>query len=488
MTAFPDGITEAVEYDGKKALVQANHNSRSHTGNAERFARQSAGEFIYADGIGWLAWDGKRWMPDDMDFTRRAVVASAQSIWLEAEAAFDLLKNKSMGDEQYKEIEAKAKNLRTWARDSEQAPNIRNTLECARGHVRFRVSPTDLDAQPTLLNVQNGTLDLKTFELLPHDPANRLTKVTNASYNAAAQAPVWEANLERFIPDPEVRAYLQRWVGAALYGRCSRELQYLWGLGANFKTTFTRALEEVLADYAFHTEPDILVGSKGRKSVSDKALLAELRGKRLVTTSEIDQGQALAEGMVKVMTEPIIRGEFKHRDGFNFHNEMDFMFSANHKLSVEGTDNGIWDRLRLTEWGVSLPEAERDAQFFEKCLEPELDGILAWAVRGAQDYHERGDKTDPPEQVMAWTQTYREQSDVVARWLAEECELASDAEAVADDLWYSFEAFTKNEQSPRVSRSAWKKRLADAGLHWDRRRLDGAQKSVVEGIRLLVTI
>jgi P4 family phage/plasmid primase-like protien len=231
------------------------------------------------------------------------------------------------------------------------------------------------------------------------------------------------------------------------------------------------------------SDPDVLIARKGRKAVSDKAALAEFRGLRLVTTSEIDKGQSLAEGSAKELTESHIRAEHKYGRPFTFANEMTFMFSANHKLVVEGGDDGIWRRIRLIEWSEQLPEAERDSLYFEKYLQPELDGILSWCVQGARDYAARG--ADPPHQVLAWTATYREQSDPVARWLEEEC--ASDPAEVtrADALWASFETFVRNEKAIKVSRSEWKERLADAGFAEDRPRLpDGSRARMYAGLKL----
>jgi putative DNA primase/helicase len=226
-----------------------------------------------------------------------------------------------------------------------------------------------------------------------------------------------------------------------LYGHRSRELLYLFGGGSNFKSSLLRGIREAMGDYAYHTDPDLLVGSSGRKSVSDKQLMAELQGKRLVTTSEIKADQSLAEGMLKFLTEEVIRAEYKHERGFTYVPQFKLMLSANHKLQVSGRDDGIWDRISLVEFDVRI--TEKDEQYFEKHLRPELDGILAWCIRGAEDYARRGFQLDPPEQVKASTQRYREEQDVISRWLAQECELQPDARIGRQDLWSSFIAFTK---------------------------------------------
>ena len=482
----PVDLDAAIEHADDRALVLQSDNTRNHSGNADRLARSAGDELRYALGIGWLAWDEQRWSPEAMGEAFRAAQDVSKNIHDEAAAAFDLIKH-SQTDADRKAAMAMATRIWNWARDSAQTHTIKATLEAASNHLRFRVRPEDLDARPTLLNTPSGTLDLETFELRPHNPADLLTKVTAVNYDPEAAAPTFERDLERFIPDPEVRAYLQRWAGAALYGYPSRELQYLWGGGSNYKSTFTRALREAMGDYSHHTEPDILVGQSGRKSVSDRQMLAELRGKRLVTTGEIAEGQSLAEAVVKILTDPEIHAEFKHERAFNFRNELSFMFSANHKLHVEGKDDGIWDRLQLTEWGVRISATEKDEQYFERHLAPELEGILAWMVRGAQEFHARGNRTDPPKQVKAWSQAYRDQSDILGRWLNEEVELDGVTTTPSNELWSSFEEFTRGERAGRVSRSEWKRRLVEAGATEDRpRREDGSRPQVFIGIRLLV--
>jgi putative DNA primase/helicase len=488
MTAvFPGSLDEAMDQSEDRARALESDNTRTHTGNAERLARLHGDALRYALGIGWLWWDGTRWVPDEMGAPFRAAQDVAKEIHAEAAVAFQVA-GKADSDDDRKKAQAVATRIWNWARDSAQTNHIESTLRNASNHKRFRVAPEDLDAQPELLNCQNGTLDLTTFpfELRPHDPADLLTKIALAAFDPDAPAPNWEVNLKRFIPDDEVRAYMQRAVGVALLGYRTEEIQYLWGVGGNFKSSFLRALLETLGDYAYHTDPDLLIAQSNRKSVSDKAMLAELRGKRLVTTSEIDADQALAEGMAKVLTDPVIRGELKHRDGFDFRNEMSLMFSANHKLRIEGTDDGIWRRLRLSEWSVQVSDDEKDEQYFEKHLAGELDGILAWAVRGLQDYRARGDRTDPPEQVKAWTQHYRQESDLVGSWLAEEAELVPDEAINANELWSSFDAFQRGEKGGRVSRTDWKQRiLAIEGITEERpRQADGTRARVFVGIKL----
>jgi putative DNA primase/helicase len=246
---FPGGVDEAIEHADAKTRVLESDNTRSHTGNATRLVRRCGDMLIFALGLDWLVFDGTRWQADSTGTAYRAARDVARDVHSEAAAAYTLAAKVST-DEEHKQVAAIAKRMWSWARDCEQAHTIRSTLEVASNHSRFRVAPESLDAQPTLLNCVNGTLDLETFDLRPHDPSDRLTKKTAANYDPAAKAPTWETNMERFIPDPEVRAYLQRCAGQALFGHRSEELLYLYGHGANFKSTFLRGLRAALGDYA----------------------------------------------------------------------------------------------------------------------------------------------------------------------------------------------------------------------------------------------
>jgi putative DNA primase/helicase len=485
-------LDDALEHSEAIALSRVSDNTRSDTGNADRLVRTHKGRLLCAEGIGWHSWDGKRWRAEAYASAYRAARDTAKNIHAEATEIQRRMVGLEVGNQDWKVLEGMAKRTKEWARASEQHNHIDSTLKNAAQHEAFHVKATELDTNPILLNVSNGTLVLPTLEepepvLHPHDPADRITKVSPASYDPGAPAASWGANMERFVPDANVRAFLQRCAGAGLYGYRSREILYLYGLGANFKSSYLRGIREALGDYAYVTDPDLLVSSsRDPKSVSDKAMIAELQGRRFVTTSEIDEGQALAEGMVKVLTEDKLRGEFKHQRGFEFEPQYTIAISANHMLTVRGTDDGIYDRIHMVEFGVRLDPSEKNTYYFEQHLLPELDGILAWAVRGAQDYAARGFRTDPPERVLAWTAAYRLDQDVFARWLESECELDPDGQVERVNLWENFVAFLRAENARGIKQSQWKKSLFKAGI--EERYVTGAGRRtwVYSGISLKI--
>jgi len=382
--------------------------------------------------------------------------------------------------------------MEKWGLESQQDGVIEATLRSASHHERLSVKALDLDAKPELLNATNCTLDLTTFDQRPHSPTDLLTRVTAAAYDPDAHAPYWGANLERFLPDPEDRAFLQRCAGAALLGYRREELIYLIGKGANFKSTILRAIREALGEYGDTMAASNLVRQSGQhqKSVADKAEIANLRGRRLVTTSEIESDQVLSESFLKQTTEDVIMAQHKYGKPFKFTNEMTFFFSANHRLTVQGTDRGTWRRIMMIEFKVDIPDEEVDTTYFEKFIQPELPGVLAWMVEGLKDYRARGDKLDPPAHVQAWNQSYRESQDVIAAWLKSECELASDKSEDANDLWNSYYGFTRGDKN-RLSRSNWGNRLNEdygmTGPH-RRRKDDGSQHRAFDGVELLVNV
>lgn len=158
------------------------------------------------------------------------------------------------------------------------------------------VSPVELDADPWLLGVQNGTVDLRTGELLDHRREDLITKLSPVEYDPEAEAETWEAFLERVLPSATLRQFVQRLAGYALSGDLSEQiLPFLHGSGANGKTTFLNALLEVAGDYGQQAAPDLLIAKPGAHPTE----LADLFGARLVSFVEVEDGRRFAESLVK---------------------------------------------------------------------------------------------------------------------------------------------------------------------------------------------
>jgi putative DNA primase/helicase len=245
------------------------------------------------------------------------------------------------------------------------------------------------------------------------------------------------------LPDADVRRFVQKFAGYSITGDVSAQaLAFLWGGGSNGKTTFLETLREVVGGYAYQAGGDLLV-SKRERGAGELAAMAKLRGRRFVTTVEVDDGKRMAEGLVKELTgERTINAKLMRQNPVEFVNVSKVWLAANHKPEVRGQDWAMWRRIRLVPFTVTIPDHEKDEHLGAKLLE-ERDGILAWLVAGCLLWQAEGLK--PPEAVMAATAQYREESNPLQDWIEERCELAAEAETPFSDLREDYLNYCKRE-------------------------------------------
>lgn len=381
-------------------------NGEVHSGQvrmAHRLAHRFSGHLLHVHDVGWHRWDGQRWLFDDVGEAERSVLAVLR----------DALAESIGGDA----------DLRRDVRKCESARGIHGVLEVAAALEPMVATVRDLDADPYLLNCSNGTVNLRTGRLWPHDPADRITKVAAGSFDPEARGEVWPVFLERVLPDREVREYVQRLAGVGLLGKVIEHvLAILTGTGANGKSTFVSALSAAMGDYAGTAEPDLFMHRQGAHPTGEM----DLRGTRLVAVSESEKGRRLAEATMKRLTGgDMIRARRMRQDFVEFAPSHTPLLITNHLPKVSGDDPAIWRRIRVIPFGVEIPPAERDKRLDER-LRGEYDAILAWALAGYKAYDDRGDLAEPAS-VLGATDEYRNESDAVARFVSEECVTSSAA-------------------------------------------------------------
>ena len=244
-------------------------------------AERKRGHLMHVDGLGWLYYDGKRWNTDGAE----KVAANAVQAVVDKAATEALRLN---GDAQ--------KALQADVRQCNSANGNAGVLRLAATLSELSAGVNQLDADPYLLNVANGTLDLHNTELRHHNPADRITKVTRAAYDPAAPAPTWARFLAEVLPGEDVRAYLQRLVGVALLGKVIEHiLPLLTGTGRNGKGTLYEALLWALDDYGLMAEPDLFLSRPGAHTTGQ----VDLMGCRLVVVSESNRADRLDESKMK---------------------------------------------------------------------------------------------------------------------------------------------------------------------------------------------
>lgn len=371
---------------------------------------------------------------------------------------------------------------------SENASRLDAMMKLARSDERIVVRPDDLDSDSWALNTTSGTVDLRTGELRPHDPAEMHSKVTGAAYDAGVAAPRWEAFLAEVLPDPDVRRFVQKLVGYSLTGEVGENvLAFPYGSGANGKSVFLGVLREVLGDYATEAAPDLLVARRERGIPVD---VMDLRGFRFVTTTEVDAGQRMATDVMKRITgESRLKARRMRQNFESFRNVTKLWMAANDRPQVDALDEAVWRRLRLIPFDVTIPPQKRDPYLAEKLL-AERDGILAWAVAGCLAWQREGLK--PPAAVMAATEDYRNESNPLADWVESHCELDPDAVIPATRLREDYERWCRDTRTAKVPNGAkWSGALGRLGVtrpldadERGRTLLDGVYVVAWQGIRL----
>lgn len=382
---------------------------RTEFGNADRLLASRSGQ-VHFDVARqkWLAWDGRRWACDESGVVRRWTEEVLTGIMREAEAA-----ERAGG----RSAEVRAEHLRRWWARSSTDAKIASSLSVAAHRSGVPVLPDDLDPDPLLLTILNGSLDLRTGELQPHRPEDLVTRLAPVSYVPTAACPTWERFvMDAMMGDSERAAFLQRAVGYTLSGSTREQVFFLhYGTGRNGKSTFLNALRGTLGDYAWHADSGTFLRQETQRVRQD---LAVLRGVRLCTTSEIEDGQRLDEDLIKSLTggDPIQARYLFSRTEAQFHPELKLWMAVNHKPQIRGQDEGIWRRVVLVPWDWQIPETQVDKDFTAK-LDEEREGILAWAVRGYMAYAAIG--LAIPESIARAAAEYRSESDYLNDFISE---------------------------------------------------------------------
>jgi putative DNA primase/helicase len=421
-------------------------------GNAQRLVDRHGKNFRARAGtrdLVFMVWDDHRWIDDVTGAVERMAKEVAASLHLEAAARIARGEN----------TDGIAKNAK---RLGLEGP-LKAMQRLARSEPGVVVRAEDLDAHPWLLNLKNGTLDLRSAELMPHDRSNLLTKVVPVDYDAGAECPLWLAFLQRIMDgNDSLIQYLQMTVGYALTGSTAEQcLFFLYGTGANGKTTFLETLRAIAGDYS--TNADFSTFSESMRNDGPRNDIARLAGARVVTAVEAGEGRRLNEPLIKSLTgSDKVTARRLYEEGFEFRPQFKLFLAANHKPVIRGTDEGIWRRVRLIPFTVHIPDEEQDKSLQAKLL-GELPGILAWAVQGCQLWLERGGLGSPIE-VMLATSEYRQEMDLIGAFLDECCEFGMHLSTPAAELYAGYRRWCERSGERVMSQRAFGLRITERGF------------------------
>jgi putative DNA primase/helicase len=416
--------------------------------NARRFCLMHGDDVRWCEPWSkWLVWSGMHWALDAERKAEALAKQTAKAIWHKVAALSD------MAGEMLRD-------LTRFAKYTSGAHGIGNMLAMVKSDLA--ILPSSLDVAPWSLNCPNGTLDLRTGELRPHRREDYLTKLCTVEYDPIAKAPHWEAMLDTIMDKhADLITFLQRSVGYSLTGSVAEQVLFLlWGKGANGKSTFLNALLETLGrDYAMQAPDGLLMAKQSDAHPTERA---DLFGKRFVSSVEVEEGRRLAESLVKQLTGgDAIRARRMREDHWEFRPTHKLWMAANHKPTIWGTDHGIWRRVKLIPFVVTIADADQDKELPAK-LAAERAGILAWSVRGCLDWQLAG--LGEPDEVKAATAEYRAEMDVLGAFLADCCIESPKFKAKASTVYAAYVGWCKTNGEYAVNQRRFGLAVTERGI------------------------
>lgn len=336
----------------------------------------------------------------------------------------------------------------TTAKDMCSAHRRRAVRQIMESDTRVTARASAFDSDPWVLNTPGGTVDLRTGEMLPHDPDRMCSKITTVTPDVDMPTPEWDRFLdEATAGNKGLQHYLRRVVGYALTGSTKEQiLVFMYGSGGNGKGTFLRAVTGIMNDYATSAPMTTFVQSDSDQHPTD---MAGLMGSRLVTATETSEGRRWDEQKIKLLTGgDEVRARFMRQDFFSFIPQFLLVFAGNHKPTIRNLDYAMRRRFHIVPFTV-LPKVV-DGELDNK-LREEWPGILAWMLRGCLEWQKDG--LTPPEMVVEATEQYFEDQDPVGRWIEERCVEADEATTLMD-LFNSWEEWS-NARGERAMSARW---------------------------------
>jgi putative DNA primase/helicase len=457
---------------------------QSDKGNGERLIQRYGDKLVFVDQNGWAVWDGKRFayelgegaatklchrmvekLRDEVMALRDLGPPPAPPTELEETDPF--IQGK-MRLERIKAWERGLKAFEAFAVKSGNTPQVKGALAQAAPYLSKPARA--MDANPWLLTVDNGTLDLRQqpetldgMRLGGFRRANLITRLAGAGFSPQAAAPQFERFINRILPDPEVRLFVQKLLGYCLTGDTSEQIFVIfYGTGKNGKSKLVDLIRKIFGDYAATIPVGVFLDGKEKKADGPKPSIAKLPGVRLVLMSEPDKGEALSEGLVKEVTggEPMETRKL-NRDPFEFRPEFTPIMVTNHRPIIRGQDVGIWRRVMLVPFLVFITPEERDPHILDKLLE-EKEGVLNWLLTGLWLWREEG--LDPPAAIMAAVEEYKRDQDPLGDFLEAMTAGIQGKRVTATALYAEYAAWCERNAVEPLKQNGFGRKMKDRGF------------------------
>lgn len=382
-------------------------------GNAAMFADTYGSEFIFTlEWSDWMRWTGQKWEGRGELALQERVVTLSDTFRMRCAE----LRASGQSPEVLPAMERHSKKFRELRSITAVGKLVRS---------RLMQSADIFDADPLLVNCQNGIFSIRENKLLPHDPSAYCTNMAGANYDPSAMCTGWKAFLDKILTS-EGAEFLQQCVGMAAVGKVYEEaMVFMIGHGANGKSTIANILSRVFGDYAITLQPDVITATKDGKTPPDFACV---RGKRIVFLSETEEGERLStKALKRLASNETIAARRLYAMPETFTPSHTVFYSTNHKPRIGSGDNGTWRRIKHLPFNYIFSDDEKIADFADKLLAVEADGIFTWCMEGAVRFMQNGFKLSVPQFVQEATREYKENEDVIANFVSERCLVGYDA-------------------------------------------------------------
>jgi len=416
--------------------------------NAMRLVKEHGRDIRYnAAWKKWVVWNGKHWEMDEGGV-------------LIHEKGLEMVRN--IYDELKKTADYRERmDIEKAAMMSESVRRRKAFVEAATWVSVLRVKTDELDRNPWLLNVKNGTIDIQSGEFREHRQEDMITKIANVDYDPAADCPMWKKFVREIMDyKADIIKFVQTVAGWSLSGDISEQAMFiLYGTGANGKSTFLNTIMYLLGDYAIATPTETFMKKSGDNYSND---VARLRGTRFVTTTEVEQGRRLSEPLIKKITgNDEMTARFLYGEFFNFKPTFKIFMATNHKPVIKGTDHGIWRRIKLIPFMTRIPEEKQD-KHLELKLREEASGILNWLLEGIANWKQERLKT--PKAILFATDEYRGEMDVIGNFITEKCDQKKEMAILLKKLYKAYSDWCEENNEHAVSERFFTLRLKEMGF------------------------
>jgi putative DNA primase/helicase len=425
------------------------------TGNAHRLYDKFGMSIKYSyNRKKWLYWDGKVWRIDDSGEIKKL-----------ADSICDDIKREAFMEQD----EKTQMDLLKWANRTASSKGKEAMIKECQHLSGIPASPDDFDVYTDYLNCQNGIVNLRNGELIPHDSYFMMSKVCYSEYDSTNKKPeLWLKFLDDVTNgNKELQDYIQKCVGYSLSGSVREQCAYfLYGMGNNGKSTFLDVISDLLGGYSSNVQPETIMmkrfGDGGANSD-----IARLKSARFVTSEEPTEGVRLNEGLLKQLTGGSkITCRFLYGDEFEYSPEFKIWVATNHKPVIRGTDLGIWRRIKLIPFEVTIPKEKVDKNIKWK-LRKEFPQILHWAVEGCIKWQKEGIE-DPP-CVLEAVKDYKKEMDLLAGFIDQciEIDYTCDEKIMGSELFSIYSKWARENKEYEMSSKKFfieiTKKLPDKG-------------------------